>query len=69
MFLIRHNIILRIFSDNNDWTDNIAEFKEYASEDGAYADIIRYVLSDCTIVPIKEWVADLAAAGMIRLSM
>jgi hypothetical protein len=67
MFLIRHNIRLRIFSDGNDWTDNISDFKEYESEDDAYADVIRYALDDCTIVPVKEWVANLISAGQIRL--
>ncbi len=66
MFLIRHNSILRIFSDDNDWTDTISGFKEYESEDDAYADVIRYALDDCTIVPVKEWVADLISARKIR---
>ena len=67
MFLIRHDNILRIFSDNNDWTDNISDFKNYESEEDAYADIIRYVLDGCTIVPVKEWVADLFSAQQFRL--
>ena len=63
MFLIRHDKILRIFGKDNDWTYHIDNFKEYLTEIDAHSDINKYVLADCSVVPVKVWVADLFAAG------
>jgi len=67
MFLIRHDERLRIFSDSNGWTSHINDFKEYLTEIDAYSDINMHGLTNCSVVPVKEWVADLFAAGQVRL--
>jgi hypothetical protein len=67
MFLIRHDERLRIFSGNNDWTSHINDFKEYLTEVDAYSDINMHGLTDCSVVPVKVWVADLFAAGRVGL--
>ena len=68
MFLIKNNRELHVFSDNEDWTDNIGEFREYEDRENALADILKYKLPDSSVVSIKDWVRDLFTSGRITIA-
>jgi len=66
MFLIRHDNVLRIFGKDGEWTDSVDKVRTYVTEIAALSDINMHGLTDCSVVPVKVWVADLFAAGQIE---
>jgi hypothetical protein len=67
MFLIRHDKRLRIFGKDNEWTDSVDKVRTYVTETTALSDINMHRLTDCSVVPVKVWIADLTSAKRFGL--